>query len=581
MQRPDDSEPYEEVDEEETGDPGAKTDPSRRWFLVVVVLFVVALTGFIAAKPVYRVVKRHRAQAIVPEAQAALDRGDMVELGRKVRILLGLAPQDPEVLRLTARYCTRSGNPEGLNYWNLLLAQPSATRADRLAAIEFAQLLNRLDVSQPHLKRLFVADPTDREALRLQTRHFQLAGDSMAARMAARQWIDAHPTDTEAEFALGTILIEARDEATRGEGARLLWGLAAGESRWSEAASQQLGLKANLNRAEAGLLIRRLREKPSTRLAAERLRLRFETDQREQIIADVASSVSPEAPISELVPVVSWLTEVGALESALALMPWERSATNAALLSVRAQILLEQRKFDEVDTLLRKSIDGTNTLLVPYVAECLAAMKAKQQGNALDVAPHLEAALAAANRDPRALAFVAGYAEYLEAPRTAMTAHLMRLDWPPALLQSASEAHRLARLIGDEVAIHTAIRRLSDALPGDEGLKALEAYQASIIKKTPAIGRDALASLQKAHAEDLMFRAALALVDLQAGRPAEALGLLDAVEVDWAKSDPRWHAIYVACLAANLQREAARTHAHQIDLSKLTASERLLLDGAR
>jgi len=561
---------------------GRGRDPSRRWVLWVLAVGLVLLVAGLAARPVYRVVKDRRAQRLLPSAQAALDTGNLSEAGKLVRVLLGLAPRRPDVLRLTARYCARTGNPDGLNYWNFLLSSPEATREDRLAAVEFALALNRLDVSLPHLRRILATNSVDREALRLVSRHFQLAGDPVAARAGAREWLRAYPTDNEAEYTLGVTLLDAPDNSTRSEGARLLWGLTAGGSAWSEAAATTLASRATLTRSESSLLLRLLGEHPETRLAAERLRLRLHPEDREAIIAGVAALAGSTSPLPEVVPVVTWLAEAGALDQAILLLPAERAVTNATLMSVRIQILLEQKKFDEVQATLGRSGAGSNQItLAPYVAECLEAMKARQMKQDTDIGPRLENALASAGKDPRALAFVAGYAEYLGADRTAMNAHLRRLEWPPALLKSAGEALRLARKLRDEAAIHTAVRRLSEALPGDDGLKALEAYEAALLKLPPLHGRDVIAELQRANPDDLLYRSALALMNLREGHSIEALGVLEATSVDWRSADARWHAVYVAALSANQQREAARINARQIDIEPLTPSERMLLDAAR
>ncbi len=578
--------PDEKDDEPETEEVqprwGGKIDPSRAWLRWIVVILLAAIAGVFLARPVYRLFKDKRADAMLPAAETALDSGDLAEAGRLVRVLVGLSPRRPDVMRLTARYCSRVGNPDGLNYWNFLLATPEGTRDDRLAATEFALALNRLDVSLPHLRKMLDADPNDREALRLLTRHFQIAGDLIATRTSARHWLQAHPTDNEAEYVLGTVLLGAPDEATRSEGSRLLWGLTAGGSQWSEPAATALASKASLTRGESEMLLRRLSERPETHLAADRLRLRTHPEARDEIVAGVTRSVSQSSPLSELVPAVSWLAEAGALNEALGLLLPERALTNAPLLSVRLQILLEQKRFDEV----QRTIDAASSLsnrvvLAPYVTACLNALKARQMKQDTDIGPMLDSALSAAGKDPRALAFVADYAEYLGGDRTALNAHIRRLDWSPGLLFSANQALRLARKLRDETAVHLAIRRLSEALPGDGGLKALEAYQAALLKVTPAQPREVLQELQRANPDDPLYRAALALVDLRAGRAIDALGVLELGTTDWKTADPRWHAVYVAALAANQQREAARVHARQINLESLSASERGLLEAAQ
>jgi hypothetical protein len=562
--------------------PSYKTDPSRLWFRILVALGILGLLGAVAARPAYRVFKDARATTLLPQATAAFEAGDLETAGKRIRVLVGLTPRRPDVMRLTARYCARVGNPDGLNYWNFLLATPEATREDRVGATAFALALNRLDISLPILKGLLAANPTDPDALRLLTRHFLLAGDAVAMRSTARQWLQAHPTENEAEFVLGSALLGAPDDATRSEGSRLLWGLAVGGSKWGEAAATALSTGARLTASEAALLLRKLSEKPETRLAAERLRLRIHPDEKPAIVERVASWATATSPLPELAATVAWLAEAGAADAALRLLPAERARTNAALLSVRLQILLEQKRFADVETAMSEADTGPGRVsLQPYVLSCLKALKARQEKSDTDIGPLLDNALAAAGNDPRALAFVADYAEYLGGERTALNAHMRRLEWPPALLGSANEALRLARRLGDEAAVHRSTRRLAEALPGDTGLRALEAYQAALLREPPLSSNELLSQYQRANAGDPLYRAALALVDLRAGRHIEALALMEGNDTDWSAADPRWQAVYVAALSANQQREAARTLARQIKIDELSPSERALLEAAR
>jgi hypothetical protein len=252
------------------------------------------------------------------------------------------------------------------------------------------------------------------------------------------------------------------------------------------------------------------------------------------------------------------------------------------LLSVQLQILLEQKRLAEVQTILETHASLSNRMaLQPYVTSCLQAMQARQQKREADVSASLDAALGAAEKDPRALAFVADYAEFLGAHRVALTAQMRRLEWPPVMLHAASEAVRLARVLKDDAALHAAVRRLAEALPGDSALRALEAYQAALVRAAPLSSREVLIEFSKEHPSELLYQGALALVELRAGRAVEALTTLEAHPSEWSKAEPRWRAVYVAALSANQQREAARTMARQIPVEGLSPSERSLIDDVK
>ena len=541
-------------------------------------LFLAVLVGLTGAAPIYRKVQEERARRLVPQARAAFEAGNLEEARIQIRAMLRLSSRQTDVVRLTAQFCARTGNVDGIHYWNLLLSGSDGTREDRLALVEMALGLNRLELILPNLQRILEMKRTDRSALRLLVHYYQRIGATAESVSAARTWLKEHPLDSEAEYVLGSVLLESSIVPEQTEGARLLWGQTIVGGRWTELAASTLAFKSDLSRLELIRLLEVLEEKPETWLAAARIRLRLQPKDRDAILDTVCNSLEATTPEDDRVAVAQWLAEEGELERALLSVPMDKVVAHSALIPVRIRILLEQKNIEDVQALLGWGSTSSNTfILFPYVEACVGAMKLHHAGQGVEALGKLQDALSLSARDVNALAMVAGYAAYLGDDQTALTASLRQLDLVPRALKFVREVLRLAEKLKDDSATHLAIKRWSELHPDDDQMAVREAYQASLLNLTPRRARDFLLSYHRKFPRDFLGLATLALVDLRERRPVEALALFDSLTLDLGTMDPRYQAVYVAVMHENQLDEAVRKLAIWIPLDRLTPAEQRLL----
>ena len=487
--------------------------------------------------------------------------------------MVGLAPTEPRVLRLVANYCAKVGSSEGLNYWQLLLTTPEATREDHLRYLELCLAFNRSDLAGPHLQGLLKAAPTDPDYLRLQVRMVRSTGSPAEAIVAAREWVKARPEDPEALFALGTFKTGSTIEEERARGRRILWGLAVGQGPFRDPSIDVLAPSAELTDAECQILLRSLAGRTDRRTTILTLQLRLEPGRRDELVDAMAKAALADGTLPALAEAAAWFADRGEMVRVLEMLPKDKIEKNTALVTARLQSLMELGRLDEVQPYLDMSEPPVET----YMLHCLRATAAQKSSRPQLVLGHFENAIAACSNQPSRLQFVAGYAERVGQPRAAIAAHESLMRWPQLTYASGREILRLVKPLYDTKLVAGTLRRLSQFMPSDDSLFVADTYYGLLLGESRPDARARLSRLMAADPKDFTFPFLLALGELRNGDPAKALALMEGSEVDWTKAEPRVKAVYAAALGAGNQREAARQMARRIDLTVLTTEERQLI----
>lgn len=555
-------------------------DTSKRFVWMLALLGVVVLTGIFTGRPVYRFIKAQRALSMLPQAEEDLRSGNadrLSEAGRIVRTVVGLAPTEPKVLRLVANYCSKVGSAEALNYWQLLVATPEATREDHLGYLDACAAFNRSDLAGPHLQGLLKTAPTDPDYIRFHVRWVRNTGSLAEAIAAARGWVRIRPEDQEAQFALGSFLSGAVSAEERAEGRRILWGFAVGQGTFRDASIDVLASGADpgreLSDAECRILLKSLAGRTDRRTTILGLRSRLEPERRAELVAELAKAALADGSLPALAEAAAWFADHGDLLRVLEMLPTEKIGKQTALVTARLQALMELGRLDEVQPYL----DMTEPPVEAYMLHCLRASAALKGPRPQLVLGHFENAIAACSNQPSRLQFVAGYAERVGQPRAAIAAHESLMRWPQLTQPSGREILRLVKPLYDTRLVAGTLRRLSQAMPSDDSLFAGDTYYGLLVGEPRPEAPARLSRLMAADPKDFTFPFLLALGELRHGDPTKALALMEGSEVDWTKAEPRVKAVYVAALGAGNQREAARQMARRIDLAALTAEERQLI----
>ena len=552
-------------------------EPSKLWLVIVVVLVVVVVVTAVGGRPVYWRIKRAQGVGLAHAAGELMAADRTTEAGRKIQTALRFAPGDPEVSRTAARYCAKVGLPEGLNYWATVLASPQATRADRLAAAEMAVDLGRVDLSGPWLQAAYKEQSHDLSVLRLMFRHLQRLGDRPRTLKFARGFLKEFPAEPEAELALGGLLLREIAIGDRAEGRRLLWGLAAGTSRFRDPAVQTLISSHELGRGELELLARTLDAQTNatllSRLQAIDLRVRIDPARRPASVQKAVALVKPEADPEDLALVGRWLNRQGAATEVLALLPTSRCMTNAGLMAPRLEALMALNRADEVGKMVTAKGGPLEGPLLAAAQGVLAA----RSGRKVEAGRAFHEALQMGARFPAVLPFVAKQAEAAGLPLVAIEAYQMLLELPDWTLDAARQILRLVKPMDDLTVAQVTLRRLNAFMPGEDSVAGDRAWLETLFGENGDWALTTFERLVQLRPNQLDWRFGLALAKWRKGEMAAALNLIEQSGLKWEKLEPRWQAVYIVVLGANQQREAARRFARQLSLDKLRLQEKTLI----
>ncbi|HTH49925.1 MAG TPA: hypothetical protein VMB21_20600, partial [Candidatus Limnocylindria bacterium] len=447
-------------------------DTSKRFVWLLAVLLVLGLTGFFLARPVYKVIKTRRALGMVEATEANLKAGNWDEALRSVKVMLELAPTEPKIIRLAAQYCTQRSMGDGINYWQMLIGKPGATREDLLSYLELCLNFNRTDIVVPQLESLLRTSPNDPAFLRLYVRALQASAPPEVARLAARRWLNTEPGDEEAQLALGAMLSGSSREQERAEGRRLLWGLAVGQGQYHQEAVDALLPSPELTSAECKVLLNTIADRPGRQIAVLNLRLKLEPGRRAELADELARSAKAAGTPAALAQAASWFADHGEVDRVLDLLPEDKVGKDPVLLTARLQALLEKDRLAEVQPYLEME----NPPVEPYLLHCLRALTAQKSGHPQVVLGHFQSALAACTNNPAKLQFVAGYAERVGEPRAAVAAYERMMVWPPLTFTAGREILRLLSPLDDTKSSREILRRLEQFMPGDESILLASTY---------------------------------------------------------------------------------------------------------
>ncbi len=554
---------------------GAKGRFYRRlgWGLLgAALLGVLGYASFHFLKPV-------RARHLAQQAVAAFGRHDLERGRTALNSALKLAPNDPTVLRLTARLLTAAGSPEGLKYWQRLFSLEAGPEADHRAYLELALRFDRVALAWPELTNLLQAHPNEVALLHRGVRLF-LTTQSLedAETWARRAWRIA-PQEATNQLILGEVLLQSQPAAKQDEGRRLLVPLALGHGLEQINAARLLADAPRLERAERTQIARALRERvptsPEIRLLAAQLDLPVESKPRTVALDAIIREFGQEDALRP--KLADWLLQRDAPAQALIVLPADRALTNSVWLALRLEALAKNRSWDE----LAATLGRPNLPLPPLIAHVFTGWRLTATGQPREgEGSFLQAIRAApsttALADP--LRFVALQAEIASMPAVAVTAWIQRMENPSLAISSGREAVRLLAGLDDEPRLRDVLRRLRDLLPDDPSVAGEWACVSVMLNAEVTNAHERLVEVHRLRPENVSYR--LALAKLRLGHAAEALAVVDEAPVDWAALLPRDRVAYIAVLAANQQRAVARQFAAKLDPLKLKTAERALLQQA-
>ena len=536
------------------------------------------LVAVFTTRPIYRHFKTRRAEKLASQASELIQSGELAKAQGPLAAAMALAPDNPEVIRQSARYATRFLIPQSLQYWEMLEATGKATESDLREHIGVALDLQRTDIAGKVLLKLKETAIGAPESWLLLMRHDAQRDDLTTSRVNMRAALNRFPAEPRIVLAAGAMMFRQPENPTEeAQGKSLLWSLAIGTNAVAVDAARALAANPRLDRGDkavlASLLKKRLNPSISELLLIDDLLWDTQPGSRTNRIRARVDAAGSMTSIWERVQVAEWLTTHGADQDALSLLPMKAAQTNLAALERRLQALANLRRWDEIETELAATEKSNTDPMLRYTFQALTAA---QTGRTNDAAAQFNNAIAAAGGDPRRLFFVALAAERSGRNDAAVRGWNALLDSPTFAVKAGQSMLRLLATMDDLPATARAFQKLLSFDPGNLDLQRDLAITQALLGSHLQDNLIGIKELAERNPENRGLRQALALIYLRLGNPQAAVEQLDRLP-ESPDDTILGRVIQVAVFGANQQRVRARTLAAPLANAFLRNSERELV----
>lgn len=547
--------------------------PDKVLLVAWVAIAVLGVGGYFGGRQAWGTIKVRRAREQARSAGTWLAERRFPESQRAIRAAVQMAPDDPEVLRAVATWCTLVGRPEGLMYWDRLSRSEAPTRADLLKKLDLALMLRRVDVSREILRGILRTNEDDREVLvRLVLHHSQSGHPDLAAR-EAREATSRFPSDPQLQFVLGRQLLELSDRASQAEARNVLWSVALGTSEWRDPAIDALTGSKLLTPGDRLLLVRSIEARQTAslvdRLKVLDLRAAMASD-RSPLWGQAEELASRHPGWTNRLQIARWIGENGGTRRAVAILPLETARTNAAAAMAMAELCVRWRAWEA----LRALVEPEPSALPPALQAAAQGVLASADGRRPEVGTRFSRALQKAAGQPAELLAVATMAEEVGQRDAAMRALLGAAElYPMMTVPLCRRVLELAGPMDDLATARRTLERLGEFLSGEPSVLLERSWLDLLAAERVERARRTLGTLVDHPGLGPEARVMLVLADLRAGDAPAALARVEALAMDPGTLQPRLQAVHAAALLANDRREAARRIAARIPADQLRSRE--------
>ena len=594
----------------------------RRRIIFIATALALVVAALFAARPAANAIKGWQARRHAAKAFAFIEQQRWQEAKDAAVAAYQLRSSEPEAVRAIARFLTRTGQHQALDFWDRLAKQQSLTRDDRRDEAVAAQLRGIPARAAAAVDALLAADAKEiTPADWLLAAQVRLQQNAPAKATEAIDRVLGAPAATSRErfqavllqLQTGTGNQEADqrrqrdawqrlDEIAKGEDAVALDALTllarqhviVGQMNERAAASTS---DAQIQPADGGNpdlpaaeeLIRRLEAHPlakaAQKLLAIDLRLHADPSQRDQLIARaIAEWKDSDAP--SLATLAAWLNGRGAFQLNLDTIPLESAVRSESLFLQRLDALGALGRWEEI----RQLLEAERFPLDPVIQHMYLARCNLQLGHKAAAENSWQRALEAAAGDLRKLMRLADYAEKNGAVDVAESAYATVTTDAPKLREAWLGRLRIARMHRQTKQMHELLAAMLQLWPDDTSIANDEAYTRLLL--LPSDGADQAeleqierkaAALVQADPASFARRASLALARLKLGRPDAALEAYKDYAAPLAVRRPLSPAIasgiavHAAVFAALGQTDAARRDAELLQPNDILPEEEVLI----
>jgi hypothetical protein len=561
---------------------GRRYHKGTRYVLIpgVIVLLLVLLAYFFR-RPVTTRLRAWKSDKVIEEAESEYRAHRYTEVHRKLQVALQLAPLNPKVQRLAARFYTEVNIPDSLNHWQLVISAPNASIEDKLAYVDACLKFLRADLASAELNSMEPTISKSPDFLRRVVRYLILVGDFSGAVPYAREAQVINPRDEEFEFLLGLSLLRAARPDWVQEGRRLLMGISLVSGAQQLPAARELIATGALTAAEGRQIARALERRTdlqfSDRLEIAGLRMGVDRTERERVAQSLIAELPPKDD-AERLTFAGWTLRMQLPQVAKAFLA-SLNTTNQALVTLRAEALALDADWDGLSQVLERD----SSLIMPATLAGAKALRARAKGDQDQVIAIFSSAMdsitsSSARTSADQLVVLSTWAERMGQTNLAMKALQPLLQVRSVLPSAGRRILTLSAGVESLELTLPALRALRGYAPNDRGVQNAFAHVALLLNENVDEAAAASAELLTVAPSSSPARVLAAFGRFRLGKSTEALELLEEGGMDIKTLDPRLKALVAVIWHSAGQRDSARQLAREIAPDTLKLEERRLLE---
>ncbi len=544
--------------------------------IIGLVLVAVLAAGALSARPVWRMIKRHRAMGFLEQCDKLVAEEKWVQAFSAARSAEQLSPLDPQVIRYIAKLHARLGLEQGFGYFDRLLALPGATARDREDYASLALTVGNPEIASGQLDDLLDDPKPSARTLLLGSQLASLRRDPTNAVRLAREAVRVEPANPTNALLLAGYLVKSAVAADRAEGRKLLWPVGRADGPLQVPALGAILESAGAERAEREEVEALLRAKPNRTINEELVwyssRVALDPSSQAKLADEVVERYG-RGSVEQIAAAAAWLNRQQLHARTRDILLPELALTDPRLFNLRHAALMALRDVrGAYDFIVNDKAPGDP--LQVEMLRCSTALQLKDQ-NLID--SHFHALIEHGKKNLRSLRIVADYAFRNGQRGVAVEAFQILIKNRVDSAKALAGLTRISDAKGETWNAREYARKLAELRKDDEDVRLQVAYYDLLLKENLDAALELLERLHRAQPENFNRRVALALAYLRKNQAKLAVDLLEGQMVSWPRTLPGVRAIVAATYYANDRISPATNMVARLPLHLLKPEERELV----
>jgi len=536
----------------------------------------IAIAAYYFARPAWHELKHYRALAFSSTAEKAYSERNLGLALEKARAAFQLEPQNPDIVRMNARFLTEIASDSALPLWQNLAQRSGAPLDDQLNYLEAALAFQQIQRIGPIYSNLCSSGIESARLQRIGALYQLGLGSSNAALANARAAYRLEPHNPTNALLIASLVGPGCDAADREDARARLREVAQSGPPLRLIALRQLVQSPISDRADREwveqFLARSSQLSPAESVLLGETRIRLDPTSISTVASNLISRIPHDDP-EMLTLVVDTLSRFGRHTEVLNLTLAGRSLMNRTLFEARYEALLALDRPDEAYRHLLQE----NPPLPAYDLALAKVQTSLISKNSQSRDSHLAELVRASANHPGRLRSAAELAEQKGATNIAIEAWKQLGTLPGQSATSLRALQRLADRRGDTWTARDCARNLLRTHSTLPGLKLEIAYYDLLLGENIEPAFIEARTQSESRPRDFFARTVLALGHLRMGAPDAARLALERFYVEDSQLRPDSLAVLVATLGQNGYTVRAGEIASRITLDRLRPEERELV----